>query len=732
VRRVVLAAVLLLCAQVAPAAALQEPLLIPRLSGPVQIDGVADEAAWAAIEPLRMVMHQPNFGGEPSERTDVRVAHDGQALYLAGRMYDSNPAGIRGTSLRRDDGSMTNDWIVINLDTFNDRENTIIIGVSPTGVRTDATYNDVRQAYNFDWNTYWDAQVRRTDEGWFVEVRIPFSSIRFQEDGGQVLMGMSVWRNVARKSELSTFPAIRPDWGTNSIFKASQFQPVVLEGVSSRRPLYAAPYVIAGRNFTSSLNTGATAYDRVHANVRDAGADIKVGLTSNLTADLTYNTDFAQIEADDQQVNLTRFSLFFPEKRQFFQERASIFEFSTGGNDRVFHSRRIGLNRGQPAPLHGGGRLVGRVGAWDVGLLNMQTAAHEALPSENMGVLRLQRQVLNDRSTIGGIVTSRRGAIDNMVYGADSFIHLRGNDYLRLSWAQSVTADGPEVVALADRSLGRVRLERSVLDGFQFALDVARVGAAFDPQLGYQQRTDYTRLGDRIAYGWRPTPASPLRRYSVALEAISYLRNSNGTVETSSMALQAALETKSGHSFTLRTSAEHEDVRSSFNLAPGVSVPAGSYSFRAMNASYTPGTASLLRTSASVNVGTFFDGWRVTTSVSPTWNVSRHLDIVGTYQLNRVRFADRDQELTAHVARLRTRIALTTRLSGAAFVQYNSAANAILLNARARLNPREGTDLYLVFNEGLVTDRFGFQPERPLTDSRTVMIKYIRTLDLGF
>jgi hypothetical protein len=728
---VVLVAVLPL---VAPPAHAQEPMVIPLLTGPIQLDGFSDEPAWQEIEPFKLVMHQPSFGEEPTERTEVRVAHDGQYLYLAGRMYDSDPAGIRGTSLRRDDGSMTNDWIVINLDTFNDRENTAVIGVSPAGVRTDMAYNDTRRSYNFDWNTFWDAEVRRTDEGWFVEMRIPFSSLRFQSTDGRVNMGMSVWRNIARKSEIATFPAVRPEWGFESIIKASEFQPIVLEGVRTRTPLYVIPYVIGGAGFTSLLNAGGSTYVRDHQTLREtgnAGFDLKYGITSNLTLDLTYNTDFAQIEADDQQVNLTRFSLFFPEKRQFFQERASVFDFSTGGSDRLFYSRRIGLAGGRAVPLHGGGRLVGRIGEWDIGLLNMQAASFDGLSGENLGVLRVKRQVFNQNSTIGGIVTSRQGGTDNIVYGLDGSIRVRPRDHLTLNWAQSFTRGEPADIEVLDRSLARARIERLVIDGFQYTVDVSRVGSSFDPRLGFLQRRDYTRIGDRLAYGWRPGRSSPLLRYALALEGTTYLRNADGGVETASVGPQATLQLKSGHSFTLSTLSNFEDLGDAVSFAPDVVVPAGSYRFQNVNASYSPSSARLLRTSLSVNAGQFFDGWRLTASLSPAWNLSRHFELIGTYQFNRVEFASRGQDLTAHVLRLRTRVALSTRLSGAALVQYNSAANAVSLNARVRYNPREGNDLYLVFNESLVTDRFGFLPERPLTDNRTVMVKYVHTLSVG-
>jgi hypothetical protein len=731
-----LAAALVLAAMLAPLtearAQDRQPLLIPLLSGPVQLDGFSDEAAWQEVELLPLVVFTPNFGEEPTERTEIRVAHDGRYLYMAGRMYDSDPRGIRAISLRRDDGSLSNDWLVLNLDTFGDRENTAVMGVTPSGVRTDMMYDDVRGTTNFDWNTFWDAAVQITEEGWFVEMRIPFASLRFQERDGVVQMGMGVWRNIARKNELNVFPAIPPDWGFFSITKASELQPVVLEGVRGRRPLYGTPYLLGGTGFTHALNGDRTAYEMTDRPVLDFGADVKFGITNNLTLDLSYNTDFAQVEADDQQVNLTRFSLFFPEKRQFFQERASVFAFGTGGNDQLFYSRRIGLVGGQPVPLHGGARLVGRLGGWDVGALNMQTAAAGGLPSENFGVVRARRQVLNSASSIGGIVTSRLGATDNAVYGVDALLRLWSEDYLTLNLAQSFTENEASGSRAVDRSLMRAFWQRRGIDGLRYAFDVSRVGSIFNPAVGYILRSDYTRFGDRISYGWRPGRESRLLRHSLSLEGSAYLRNSDRSLETSVIGPRWTFESKTGKSVTFSAATQFEDLLQEFRLADGVFIPEGGYRFQTAGISYSPSAASLLRTGASVEGGGFYDGWRMAASVSPTWNASRYLELGGAYQINRLSFGSRGQLLTAHIARVRSRLMLSTRLSGAAFVQYNSAADAVSANVRFRYNPREGNDLYIVYNEGLNTDRFAFEPVRPFTDSRTLLIKYSHTVDLGF
>jgi hypothetical protein len=223
------------------------PLSIPRLTGPVEIDGRVDEAAWMAIPPLPAVSSSPAYNVPPSERTEFRLAYDDQYLYLAGRMYDSDPSGIRATSLRRDDGAMSNDWLVVNLDTFMDRQTALVFGITPAGVRTDGIFaNDADTGPNFGWSTFWDAQATTDAEGWSAEIRIPLSSLRFEVEEGRVVMGVTIWRNIARKAEIISWPGIEHRWGFFSIVKASQTHPVVLEGVERLNPVYVTPLCPVG------------------------------------------------------------------------------------------------------------------------------------------------------------------------------------------------------------------------------------------------------------------------------------------------------------------------------------------------------------------------------------------------------------------------------------------------------------------------------------------------------
>lgn len=715
----------------------QDFVLIPCLTGPIVLDGRMDEAAWEEVPVLPATMHRPTFRGEPSEATEFLLAHDGEYLYFGCRAYISEPSEIRSTSLQRDEGSWSNDWCLLSLDTFNDRENLLVFGTTPAGLRTDVVFaNDAEGAPNFSWNTFWDAEVSRDERGWYAEIRVPFSSLRFQETEGAVTMGLTLTRILAGKNEFVTYPAIEPRWGVYSFFKASQTQPVAFEGIRNGNPLYITPYAIGGAGYTHAENDTGTGFDRDTDGLTEVGLDLKYGLTQNLTLDVSANTDFAQVEADDQQVNLTRFSLFFPEKRQFFQERASIFEYSLGGgNERLFHSRRVGIADGEQLRIYGGARVVGRIGEWDVAALTMQTEApEEEGSSENTAVLRLRRRVLNENTYVGGIFTSRLGnrGTQNVLYGSDAILRLFGQDFLSLNWAQSFEPEEDPGTGFLDRSLFRVFWQRRGVDGLVYEVELTRAGEAFEPGLGFLFRRDYTKAQSSVGHGWRPHAESPFLRYAVTVDATAFRRGEDGSLETGEVAPKVEVEWKSGRSLTATLTTTYEDLTEGFDPADEAEVPEGEYTFSVGSLAFTSSPGSLMRTDATVQWGGYYDGRRASASVTTTWSLSRHLELEGTYRLEDVVFGERGQSFRAHIARLRAEPRLSTRLSGAALVQYNSASNAFLVNFRIRWNPREGTDLYVVWNEGLVTDRHSFDPVRPLSDRRTLVVKYSRTFTLGF
>ena len=716
-------------------------LVIPRLSGPVNLDGFSNEPAWEAIPPWLPTQYEPDNGALPTERTEFRIAYDDEFLYLSMRGYDSDSTGVRANTFYRDQLAGS-DHFEIMLDTFNDNETGMIFTTIPTGARNDAAIsNDASGGgistggwINRDFNTFWDNATQITPEGWFAEVRIPFSSLRFQNIDGKVTMGINVQRKVARKTERLVFPSVAPvaNW---AFLKPSLAQKIQFEGIEPKNPLYITPYGLAGRGQVSNLNESNSAYRNTFENTGEVGVDLKYGLTNNLTADLTVNTDFAQAEADDQQVNLTRFSLFFPEKRQFFQERAGIFDFRTGGLSRLFHSRRIGLTEtGVPVPLIGGVRFVGRVGAWDLGFLDIQSVRSDFLPSENFGVVRLRRNVFNPYSYAGGMVTSRLGddGSYNVAYGLDGVFRLFKDDYLTLQWAQTFDQAQIDAGEIDNFNNGRLtgEIERRTRVGWGYRSAVAWAGPNYNPGIGFTQRNDFTLLDNTVSHTWIPGEQSSLIYHQIAFNGLAFLRNVDGTVESASFGPEWDLSLKSGAGATVWANVLYEDLEIPFSISNAVTVPASSYTFFQAGAKYHVSHTSLVQLRPNIEIGSFFDGWQLSVGATPVWYASKFFELGGSYSYNRIRFPDRNEELDVHIARLRARTALNTHLATNAFIQYNSVSQSISANIRFRYNFREGNDLWIVFNEGLNTDRRRLLPPLPITDNRTLLVKYTYTLGL--
>ena len=714
-------------------------IVISRLASPITLDGLSDDPGWKGISPLTMIMQAPNFGEAGSEQTEILIGYDDENVYFAARLYDSEPGKIQAPTKKRDAMTASTDWFGILLDTFNDKENALAFFTTPSGLRFDAAVfrdaqiqNGQDAPMNLSWNTFWDVAVVQTSAGWFAEMRIPLSSLRFQERDGQVVMGVTAFRWISRKNETDVFPAIPKNWGEMSAWKPSQAQETVWPGLRPRIPLYLTPYVISGFDRAFTLNDEETAYVRSGAPKFDLGLDLKYGLTSNLTLDLTANTDFAQVEADDVQVNLTRYSVFFPEKRLFFQERTSNFDFNMGGTNTLFYSRRIGLVDDRPVRIYGGGRLVGRLGGWDVGLLNMQTAALDDMPSENFGVLRLRRQVINPYSYVGGIVTSRLGADGryNIAYGLDGIWRVRGDDYLTLQWSQTFETGAANRAFSFDSSRFTLMWERRTTAGFGTQLRFSRTGPEYNPAMGFLMMENYTAFYTRSLYGWIPGKDSPFTNHDAFIECRIYWDNDTEALELAELGPGWEFSAKSGLSGMIWPKLNVQRLFEPYSLSDQVSVPPGRYVFPSLAFNLQTPPGRLFNTALTGEAGGYYDGWRVSLGAVPTWSGISDLEIGGMIQYNLVKFPARGQSFLAPLGQLRVQATLSIRFTASALVQYNGADDTVIANVRLRYNPREGTDVYLVYNEGLNTSRTGKMPYPPLSSCRALYLKFNYTFNL--
>jgi hypothetical protein len=723
-------AVALLFMCTAPAAAQQPDAVwpLPRLQGEIQVDGRSDETAWQAVAPLPMSVYLPTYGALPTERTEARVAYDADAIYVMVDAWERHRGAVRASSMIRDDDS-PGDFLNVLLDTFGDRQNAVTFSTTPGGQRNDwSISNDAREDGSLSnaWNGVWDLAVRRGPDGWHAEYRIPFTTLRFMTRNGRAEMGFSLNRLTAHTNERVTFPAIEPS-APLALWKPSRWQRVSIEDITTVHSLRLMPYVMAGSEGNRVPDPVLSPWHRDER--LEMGGDLKTALSPNLNLDLTVNTDFAETEADDQRVNLTRFPLFYPERRAFFVERAGTFAVKTGEVDLLFNSRRVGLTPGgEPVRLLGGARLVGQVGGWDLGLFDVQTGRTPTGTRENLGVLRARRPLFNQRSWAGLMLTSRVTPDSGQVaLGADGELNLGGDDYIGFALA---TLAGDAGVGPSDGVLprGALRLlaERRRNRGMWYRTGVATTGSRYAPALGYVERGDAIQPLAEIGYGWVVSPAGHQLRGS-ASSAFAY-RNAAGTFEGSVAAAALEYELPDGSLWTLTVTRQEDDLLVPFTPVPETSVPAGRHTAGFAELKLKPSTGPRAVVGGTVRAGEYYDGRLYSVLLSPEWRASAYLRLSADLQLDRLEFPDRGEEVWSPLVRVKVLASASARLSLSAVLQANGVADLATANLRLRYSVSEGHDLWLVYNHDQNLDRDRWpRTYIPATARSGLLVKYTRS-----
>ncbi|MEE9373867.1 MAG: DUF5916 domain-containing protein [Saprospiraceae bacterium] len=708
----------------------EDPLTLTKLSSPITFDGIVDEEVWETIDPVPLIMAYPNFNGEMTEKTEIRIAYDENYVYLSGKNYDSAHDKIMANTKKRDALSSSTCYFGIIIDSFNDKENACAFFTTPTGLRLDAqVINDGlgRNPINVSWNNYWDVKTSKDEKGWYVEMRIPFTSLPFRPSGDQVKMGMTVWRYIARKGEMQIFPKVSPDYGDWSTWRPSLTQEVSMNGIKTSKPLYITPYVLVGLDQKQSLSDSENGYIQKRNIKKEIGIDIKYGINNNWNIDVSINTDFAQVEVDDQQVNLSRFSLFFPEKRLFFQERSGVFNFGMDRSNQLFYSRRIGLDSdGNQQRILGGARLVGKSGAWDFGLINMHTHDNDVQNGENFTVLRAKTKIFNPTSDAGILITNRIGldGAYNTSYGLDASINLVGQDFLNIRWAQSFDGNLENNNPFSlDPSFLKILLSRNTNRGFSYGLSASFAGKDFNPGLGFQQRENYFRLGNRTQYSFAPKD-SKIFRHGFSSGGVIHWNKDSKEVESLFWRMGWNINWNNNMKVEISYRPRIENLQESFNLSDDVTIAAGRYDFGTTKIQFTsPGTNKLF-TSVELEFGKLYDGNFTKIETSPSWSVNSSFELTASYEYNKAHFVSRDEIFKAHLFGLKALYMFSTKLSIATFIQYNSLDETFGGNFRFRYNPSEGNDLYIVYNDNLNINRSRFEPALPLSNQRQVIVKY--------
>ncbi len=677
------------------------------LRQPLKVDGVLDEEVYAREKPFGDFLQVvPRYGQVQSERTEVWITYDDQNMYVSCRCWDSAPPDKWiANELRRDTAQLRqNDQIGVMFDTFYDRRSGFLFYTNPLGARADYSVVD-EGGSNTDWNPVWTSKTGRFEGGWTVEMAIPFKSLRYRAGPNQV-WGVQLRRAVRRKNEWAYLTPVPQILGGPQAFNriSAGGTLVGLDLPPAGKNLEIKPYAIS-RVTTDRLRTPAISNDVGG----DIGGDLKYGLTPNLTADFTVHTDFAQVEVDEQQVNLTRFSLFFPEKRDFFLEGRGIFDFARGGAGSVssdtpylFYSRRIGLNRNRIVPIEEGGRLTGKIGSYAIGAMNIQTGEESvsATPSTNFTVLRIKRDVLR-RSAIGAMMTNRSNATNgvggNVAYGFDGAFSFYQNLSMGGYWSRTQT-DG----RTDDDESYQGRVDYSA-DRYGARAEFLAVGENFNPEVGYLRRTDFKRSFGQLRFSPRPKNIKNVRKFTYDASS-EYVVNGAGSVETRVHNAHFGTEFENSDQVSVEVTRDYELLLQPFT--PGGSpaaIPKGGYTFSDVQASYGFGAQRRVSGTISTQLGHYYNGTirSITVgsgSLTPARvAIRKQLSVEPTLTVTRVELPN--AQFTTTLARTRVDYGFTPLMFASALLQYNSADRAFSSNLRFRWEYRPGSELFLVYTD---------------------------------
>ena len=683
-----------------------------RLEGDFVVDGALEERVYQTVPSISGFIQVEPAAGEPeSERTEAWVFFDEANVYVAARLWDSAPESRWVVNeMRRDSFNiLQNENVSFAFDTFYDRRNVVIFNITPIGGRMDGQGTNERN-WNGDWNPIWEVRTGRFDGGWTFEARVPFKSLQYRPGRRQV-WGFQMRRQVRWKNETSYLTRLDRALAQMGVFQASQAASLVgLEVPRAGRPLEIKPYLIG--DIASDRTAAPTITNDPGGNI---GIDvIKYGLTQNLTADFTVNTDFAQVEADEQQVNLTRFSLFFPEKREFFLENQGTFAFGTGGGfgpgggspdaPILFYSRQIGLYGGHEVPIRLGGRLTGRTGAFTLGLLNIHTADEptSGAPGTGFTVARLKRDVLR-RSSIGAIFTHRSESIvspadgSNQAYGVDATFAFYDNLSINGYWARTQTT-----AVSADSSYsGQLRYNG---DRYGASAEHLFIDKLFSPEIGFVRRRDMRKNAGSLRFSPRPASIEAIRKFSWE-GTFNYITDASGVLETRDGAGLFSIEFENSDRFQLSYSSTYDFLKQPFPIAPGVIIPVGGYDFHNTQVGYNFGAQRRVSGNVLVEHGTFYDGTKTTLTAGRGGpfgggriEITPQLSVEPGLSLNWVTLPQ--GRFTTTLVTTRTTYTMTPLMFASALVQYNSSNSTLSANVRLRWEYRPGSELFVVYNEG--------------------------------
>jgi len=710
-------------------------------TGAIEIDGVLDDEAWAAAAPLAdFTQRLPSEGAPASERTEVRVLYDDGSLYIGAWLFDENPGGIVAGENRRDVELEDADAFVLLFDTYLDRQNGFVFATTPAGIEYDGQVTREGQGgggapgrqqqgsgggFNKNWDGAWRVATSRDDSGWYAEFEIPFSTLRYA-GGGQQTWGLNMARQIRRRNEEAFWAPIPRQF---DLYRVSMAGRLTIQEAPSSLPLAVTPFVL-GVGRRDYLNEADAEGDA------EIGADAKIGLAPSVTLDLTWNTDFAQVEVDDEQINLTRFALFFPEKRPFFLENAGTFSVGTPQEVELFFSRSIGIEGNRQVPILGGGRLTGRIAGFTVGLLDIQTErlglpAEDAdstlsvAPANNFSVVRVLRELPN-RSRVGFAVVNRLNTDDTDDY--NSTLAVDG----RLGIGQSLQFDGYAARTITpgleggEHAFGvEADLTRPL---WETSVAFREVGEGFNPEAGFLPRQGYRFGTARVLRRLRFPEISWFRE---ARPHISYqqYRFLDGFIESGWLHMDSHFEFSNGAFFQL-PAVNHirEGLKEPFEISPGVIIPPGTYQGWEWGFAYNTNESARLSIDGRIDIGAFYTGHRKGTQSS--LNARLGNSFVASLRMSYYDVDLPEGDFESAVLGLRAAYSFTPRIYLQSLLQYNNQTRNFSSNIRFGWLGTAGTGLFIVYND---IEHYGSMSRTGLPrgpHERALIVKFTRQFDI--
>ncbi len=673
---------------------------------------------------------RPDEGKPASERTEVRIVYTRDTIFFGVVCYDRNPEAIIVTDSRRDSSLDETDSFQIILDTYLDRQNGFVFGTNPAGIEYDAQVTSEGQSgeramagmrqqggsgggFNLNWDASWEVRTKTTAIGWSAEFAIPFRTLRYPQ-GSTQNWGANFQRNIRRHKEVAYWAPLARQF---NLYRLSEAGTLTDIHVAEQRNLQVIPYLLG------QVRRQGVQGSRVNW-LGDIGGDAKYSITPSLTLDLTYNTDFAQVEVDEYQINLDRFNLFYPEKRPFFLENAGLFSVGSSGQIDLFFSRRIGLSEdGEEIPIIGGGRVSGKAGRVNVGFLNMQTEGIEGIaPSNNFTVARVSRELPN-RSSIGAIFTNRQGtgslASDsdyNRAFAADGRLGIGTYGLISGFAAKTYTPgmSGDDYAFKLNTGYDSPR--------WDLAAEYAEVGANFNPEVGFLTRKDYRYTQLRILRRYRPADFLGILEFRPHASYRGYW-DFTGFQQSGFLHIDNHTEWKNGYELHTAVNFTEEGLKEPFEIYPGIIIPQGIYRQTEAMIVFNTNQAAWLSLSSQLQAGGFFGGDRFTWEPSINLRKGEAFNTGFAWSVNDIDLPG--GAFQTNLIRLRLAYSFTPRIFIQSLAQYNDRANLWSLNLRFTWIQKANTGLFVVYNEirDLHATDLGI-PDRSLT------IKFSRLFDV--